>query len=224
MLKLSATILCALSLFSTSAFSQAAAPTPALATAPSAALAPAAAPATSAPAAEEKVTALLIIDIQDFYFPGGAMPLVNPEAASRNAARILGKFRKEGRLVVHVGHNAKDGVGFHETVAPISGEKIFYKNEANVFNGTDLLSYLKERKVQRLVIVGMQTHMCVEAAVRAAYDYGFECILVGDACATRNLKYKGREISAECVHDATLAALDRNYATVVDTETFCATY
>jgi len=202
MLKISAMVFCALFLFSAAVLSQ----------------------ATTAPPAEEKVTALLIIDIQDFYFPGGAMPLVRPEAASRNAARILEKFRKEGRLVIHVGHNAKNKMGFHASVAPISGEKVFYKNEVSAFNGTELLSYLKEQKVQRLVIVGMQTHMCVEAAVRAAYDLGFECILVEDACATRNLKYKDREIGAQDVHDATLSTLDRTYATVVDTETFLATY
>jgi nicotinamidase-related amidase len=202
MLKIWVMVFCALSLFSASVLSQTA----------------------TAPPAADKVMALLIIDIQDFYFPGGAMPLVGPEAASVNAARILEKFRTEGRLVVHVGHNAKDKMGFHEAVAPISGEKIFYKDEVSAFNGTDLLSYLKEQKVQRLVIVGMQTHMCVEAAVRAAYDLGFECVLVGDACATRNLKYKDREVSAECVQDATLSALDRTYATVVDTETFLAAY
>lgn len=202
MLKIWVMVFCALTLFSVSALSQ----------------------AVPAPPAKEKVTALLIIDIQDFYFPGGAMPLVGPEAASLNAARILEKFRKEGRLVVHVGHNAKDKMGFHEAVAPISGEKIFYKDEVSAFNGTDLLTYLREQKVQRLVIMGMQTHMCVEAAVRAASDYGFECVLVEDACATRNLKYKDREVSAEDVHAATLSTLDRNYATVVDTETFLAAY
>lgn len=202
MLKISVMVLCALTLFPVSALSQ----------------------AVPAPPAKEKATALLIIDIQDFYFPGGAMPLVGPEAASRNAARILEKFRAEGRLVVHVGHNAKDKMGFREAVAPKSDEKIFYKDEVSAFNGTDLLSYLKEQKVQRLVIMGMQTHMCVEAAVRAAYDLGFECILVGDACATRNLKYKDREVSAEDVHAATLSTLDRTYAAVVDTETFLATY
>ncbi len=180
--------------------------------------------AATAPPAEEKATALLIIDIQDFYFPGGAMPLVGPEEASRNGAKILEKFRAEGRLVIHVGHNAKSKMGFHASVAPIDGEKVFYKDEVNAFKGTDLLSYLREWKVQRLVIMGMQTHMCVEAAVRAASDFGFECILVGDACATRNLKYKNREISAEDVHAATLGTLDRTYATVLDTETFLATY
>ena len=202
MLTISAMVLCVLSMLSASAFSQ----------------------ARPAPPVEEKVMALLIIDIQDFYFPGGAMPLVGPEAASRNAARILEKFRKEGRPVIHVGHNAKNNTGFHASVAPKSGEKVFYKDEVSAFNGTDLFSYLKEQNVQRLVIMGMQTQMCVEAAVRAAYDLGFECILIGDACAARNLKYKNREISAEDVHDATLCTLDRTYATVVDTETFLATY
>jgi nicotinamidase-related amidase len=202
MLKIAAMVLCVLSLLSASVLSQSA----------------------TAPPAEEKVTALLIIDIQDFYFPGGAMPLARPEAASRNAAKILEKFRAEGRLVIHVGHNAKNNMGFHASVAPKSGEKIFYKDEVNAFNGTDLLSYLKEQKVRRLVIMGMQAHMCVEAAVRAASDFGFECILVGDACATRNLKYRNREISAEDVHAATLSTLDGAYAIVIDTETFLATY
>lgn len=178
--------------------------------------------ASTAPSQEETVTALLIIDIQDFYFPGGALPLHEPEAASLNAARILEKFRAEGRPVIHIGHKATDMIGFHATVTPKDGEKIFYKSEVSAFNGTDLLSYLRELKIQRLVIVGMQTHMCVEAAVRAAYDLGFECILVEDACATRNLKYKDREVSAEDVHAATLSTLDRTYATVIDTETFLA--
>ena len=176
----------------------------------------------SASLLDQKVTALLIIDIQDFYFPGGAMPLVGPEAASRNASRILEKFRREGRLVIHVGHNAKNNTGFHASVAPKSGEKVFYKDEVSAFNGTDLLPYLRENKVERLVICGMQTHMCVEGAVRAAYDLGFECILVRDACATRALPYGEKTIAADDVHLSTLATLDRNYAKVVDTDTFVA--
>jgi nicotinamidase-related amidase len=52
------------------------------------------------------------------------------------------------------------------------------------FRETPLLEYLKEREIQRLVIVGMMTHMCVEAAIRAADDLGFDTILIHDACAT----------------------------------------
>ena len=55
--------------------------------------------------ASEPTTALLIIDIQDFYFPGGKVPLVEPEAAAANAARVLAAFRAEDKPVVHIRHD-----------------------------------------------------------------------------------------------------------------------
>jgi nicotinamidase-related amidase len=57
-------------------------------------------------------TALILIDIQDFYFPGGSLPLVNPEAAAQKAANLLTWFRENKKLVVHIGHQAKTGTGF----------------------------------------------------------------------------------------------------------------
>jgi nicotinamidase-related amidase len=170
--------------------------------------------------ASEPTTALLIIDIQDFYFPGGAVPLVEPEAAAANAARVLAAFRAAGRPVVHVRHDVAPGGEIHTSVAPVEGEKVFTKTEVSCFNGTQVLAYLKEMGVERLVIVGMQTHMCLEAATRAAYDLGFECVVVGDACATRDLTYGNATVKAAEVHASTLATLDGNYAKVVDTETF----
>jgi len=148
------------------------------------------------------------------------MPLDNPEAAAGNCKRLLEKFRADKRLVVHVGHNASKGASFHADVAPLDGEKVVMKSEVSAFNGTDLLQYLRDNKVERLVICGMQTHMCVEGAARAAYDLGFECILVRDACATRALTYGEKTIAAEDVHLSTLATLERNYAKVVDTDAF----
>lgn len=168
-------------------------------------------------------TALLVIDVQDFYFPGGAMPLDHPEVASGNCGKLIEKFRADDRVIVHVAHNASKGAGFHADVTPREGEKVFVKDEVNVFNGTALLDYLRDNDIGRLVICGMQTHMCVEAAVRAAHDLGFECVLVRDACATRPLEFGGRTISAEDVHDSTLSTLDHTYATVVDTKAFLET-
>lgn len=66
----------------------------------------------------------------------------------------------------------------------------------------------------------MMTHMCVEAAVRAAHDYDFETTLIHDACATRALKYDAKEVSAADVHLSTLSSLNRYYARVLDTITF----
>lgn len=168
----------------------------------------------------EPVTALLLIDIQDFYFPGGKMPLVGPEAAAENASRVLATFRAAKRPVVHVRHEFEPGGSIHDAVAPIEGERVFTKTEVSCFNGTAVLAHLRELGVERLVIAGMQTHMCLEAATRAAYDLGFECVVVADACATRDLSYGGTTVPAADVHASTLATLDRTYATVTDTETF----
>lgn len=169
---------------------------------------------------ETSATALLLIDIQNFYFPGGMLPLVNPEAAGLNARKILDKFRENDLLVVHIRHNAQAGAEIHKSVSPIEGEKVVSKNYANAFKGTDLLEFLKSNKIQHLVIVGMQTHMCVEAATRAARDFGFDCTVIADACATRDLKYGDTVIKALDVHLSTLSSLNGVYAKVMTTEEY----
>jgi len=169
--------------------------------------------------AQDHKTALLIIDIQDFYFPGGKSALVEPVKAADNAAKLLGYFRKEKMLVIHVRHNAEPGGKINDRVKPLPDEKIFSKDAVNCFVGTDLLGYLKTNMTDTLVICGMQTHMCVEAATRAASDLGFKCILVHDACATKDLKFGDKVIKSEDVHYSTLATL-KNYAKVESTEEY----
>ena len=161
-------------------------------------------------------TALLVIDIQDFYFPGGKLPLANPEEASTKAAGLEKLFRDQHLPVIMIQHAG--GSPVHKNVAPLPGEKVITKKEANSFNGTDLLDYLKSLKIKRLVICGMQTQMCVEATTRAAYDFGFTCLVVQDACAARNLKYGDRTVIAADVHASTLAILNGYYAKVVNTK------
>lgn len=163
-------------------------------------------------------TALLIIDIQYFYFPGGSVPLFEPEKASDNAAEVLKVFREKEMLIVHIRHNAKSGGDIYPDVLPVKGEKVISKNEANSFNGTDLLKFLKEREIKNLVITGMQTHMCVEAATRAAYDLGFKCMVIEDACTTRDLKYGDETVPAKEVHFSTLSSLSGYYARISTTD------
>lgn len=166
-------------------------------------------------------TALMIVDIQDFYFPGEGPGLVNAESASLKAKEILEIFRKKNQLVVHVRHKSDKGFAIHKNVEPLSDEKIITKEEVNSFQNTDLLEYLKTNNISRLVIIGMQTHMCLEAAVRAANDHGFECIVIHDACATRDLKFNDKIVKAEDVHISTLATLaGGGYGKVIDLKTF----
>jgi nicotinamidase-related amidase len=164
-------------------------------------------------------TALLLIDIQNFYFPGGKMELVNPGKASQNASRLLKEFRKSGKLIVHIRHNSEPGGEINKIVMPLPEEKIISKNEVNSFLGTGLLEYLRSKSIDTIVICGMQTHMCVEAAVRAGSDLGFKCILIHDACTTRDLQFSDKTVKAEDVHYSTLSTL-KSYATVLSTDEF----
>lgn len=167
----------------------------------------------ASPAQAKDSTALILIDIQAFYFPGGSLPLDNPEEAAQKAAELLKFFREKGGTVIHVGHLAKSGTEFHPLVKPQEGEKILMKREVNAFLATDLDEFLRHQNVRHIVLCGMQTHMCLEGATRAAHDLGYHCTVAADACATRDLSFGGIVTKAAEVHAATLATLT-SYARV----------
>ena len=161
--------------------------------------------------------ALLVIDVQNFYFPGGRSELVEPVKAAEKAALAINRAREENNSVIYIQHNAAADMEIHELVKPVTGEAIFVKEEVNSFLGTGLTDHIKNLGVDTLVICGMQTQMCVEAAVRAAHDMGYAVILLHDACASRNLKFGDREVLAADVHASTLATL-KSYGEVMSVE------
>lgn len=174
-------------------------------------------------------TALLIIDIQNGYFPGGKMALEGSPQAAERAAELLAAFRARGLPVVHIQHiSARPGASFflpdtegvkiHAAVAPLPGETVFRKQYPNSFRDTPLLAHLREKAVDNLVVAGMMTHMCVDATVRAAFDHGLRCTLAHDACATRELVFEGRTVPAQQVHLTFLAALNGLYARIAGSE------
>ena len=173
-------------------------------------------------------TALIIIDVQNDYFPGGKNPLVEPLAAAKKAYGLLQCFRESGQRHVHVQHlSTRPGATFflpgdrgtdiHEAVAHFEGEPIVYKHHPNSFRETNLLEMLKAWGIERVVITGMMTHMCVDATARAAADFGFQVIIAEDACATRDLQYGDTTIPSELVHKSFLAAL-KSYGKVMKSE------
>ena len=164
-------------------------------------------------------TALILIDIQNFYFPGGAAALVEPEKAAEQAKILLNYFRENNGLVVHVKHDFNPGGEINELVKPLESEKVFTKKEVNAFLNTGLNDYLKQNNIRYVTLCGMQTHMCLEGGTRAAHDLGYECTVVEDACATRDLKYGEVTINAKEVHYSTLATL-KSYAKVISLNEF----
>ena len=170
-------------------------------------------------------SALLLIDIQNDYFPGGAMALEGSAEAGVRAGKLLADFRRAGRPVIHIQHLSLQagatfflpgtpGAEIHSCVAPQAGEPVIVKHFPNSFRDTTLLATLQEKGIDELVIAGMMTHMCVDATVRAAFDLAFRCHVASDACATRTLVFNGESVPAAHVHGAFLAALQAVYAKV----------
>jgi len=176
--------------------------------------------------------ALLLIDIQNDYFPGGAMELVGSLPAGVQAGKLLREFRQRSLPIIHIQHiSTRQGASFflpdsvgvqiHECVAPKVGETVFQKNFPNSFRETPLLEHLRKQDVTELVIAGMMTQMCIDTSTRAAADFGFACILAHDACATKALSFGGVTVSAEHVQTAFLAALNGSFARVLAVEEIC---
>lgn len=171
---------------------------------------------------------LLIIDIQNDYFPGGKMELAGSEQAGQVAGGLLKFFRQQKLPIVHVQHLARPGATFfipgtpgveiRPVVEPLTNETVIQKQYPNGFRETMLLAHLQQHDIRQLVVAGMMTHMCVDATTRAATDFGFECRIAQDACATRDLKLNEKVVSAPDVHGAFLAALNGTYGKVMSAD------
>lgn len=173
--------------------------------------------------------AIVVIDLQNEYWPGGNLPLEGIDAAAANAARVIAHGREAGDLIVNVRHEmpgapvfvpGSDGVEINEAVTPGEGEPVITKNFPNAFRETGLKALLDEKGIEEVVAVGAMSHMCVDATVRAANDLGYKTVTIHDACATRELDFDGTTVPADKVHAALMAALAFFYGEVIPTDTF----
>ena len=174
--------------------------------------------------------ALLLIDLQkgldhQAYYGGNRN---NPDAES-NARRILERWRELNLPVFHVQHSSqnpasplhasKPGFAIKEEVKPVTGEPVLVKNVNSAFIGTDLKERLDEAGIDTLIIVGLTTNHCVSTTVRMAGNYGYQTILISDATAAFDtVGINGEKYDAETIHLTSLASLNHEFATVVDTE------
>ncbi len=176
--------------------------------------------------------ALVVIDIQNEYFAGGAVPLPHAERAAAQAAAAIAAARGAGVEVIHIRHEEPDsdqyfvpgsnGAKTNSAVAPVDGEAVIVKHHPNSFLETDLAQRLAALGANRVAFCGMMTSMCVDATVRAAADLGLAPVLIDDACTAPDLEHRGTSVPADAVHAAFCAALGDDIATVVDTSEFTA--
>ena len=167
--------------------------------------------------------ALVIIDMQNDYFIGGNMELSGIDVAAENTKKLLLFYRKKAKPVYYIQHFSTyegaaffvpntTGVEINALLNPLESEKVIKKHFPNSFRETNLLEELQSANINHLTICGAMSHFCVDATTRAAFDLGFRCTLVTDACATRDLTFEGTKIPAGFVHGAFMAALSPVYA------------
>ena len=174
---------------------------------------------------------LLIVDVQNDYFSGGTMELRGMNEAAENCRCLLESFREQGEPLYHLQHLATRpgatffvpgtaGAEINQRVRPRDDETVITKHFPSAFRATDLQQRLEDDGIDTLVICGAMTHMCIDTTVRAAFDLGYRCELIADACATRDLEFGGRKLAAADVHAAFMAALSAPFARIDDTDSW----
>ncbi|RZI73127.1 MULTISPECIES: cysteine hydrolase family protein [unclassified Pseudomonas] len=177
-------------------------------------------------------TALIVVDIQNDYFPGGKWPLVGADAAADNAVKVVQAARDAGDLIVFILHESgadapfftpgSEGARLHPKVLNLEHEPVVLKHFPNSFRDTGLQALLEEKGIEHLVIIGSMSHMCIDATTRAAADLGYTVKVIHDACASRDLEFNGDVVPAAQVHAAFMSALGFAYAEVLNTEAYLA--
>lgn len=167
--------------------------------------------------------AFVAIDIQNDYTEEGAMPLEGMAGAVNRAQEALLHARANSLQIIIVQHIALDpqatffrpdteGAQLVDAFVPKPGDLHIVNHYPNAFRDTSLHERLQALQIPELVISGMMTHMCIDATVRAAIDYGLGVTLLSDATATRDLAFNGIVVEAKYVQATILAALSPTYA------------
>ena len=140
--------------------------------------------------------ALIVIDIQNDYFPTGAYPLHDTEAVLERTAQAVRRAQAQGVPVVLVQHVARkspspffnagtEGVQIHPALrAAAPDAPVVVKGHADSFLNTTLQETLAARGVDTLWLCGMMTHNCVTHTALSPQAQGYTLYVLEDLCTT----------------------------------------
>ncbi|MFF4579481.1 cysteine hydrolase family protein [Streptomyces sp. NPDC001389] len=166
-------------------------------------------------------SALIVIDVQKGFDEASFWgPRNNPDAED-NIAALMDAWQESGRPVVLVQHASlrpgsvlaadHPGYAFKDFVAERTGQEslLITKTVNSAFYGTpDLADWLEGRGIRQLVVVGIQTNMCVETTARMGGNLGYEVLVPLDATHTFDLAGPaGRTLTADQLAAATAVNL-----------------
>ena len=142
---------------------------------------------------------LIVIDMQKAMMDD---ELYAFESLVANIQKLIDAARKNGREVIYVQHDAGPDTGFTpgcaafeiaDEVAPRAPEKVFVKTINSCFGNGDFTAYLEEAKDDTLMIVGLQTNFCIDAAVKSAFERGYRVLVPEGAHSTFDNDYMSGE-------------------------------
>ncbi|HWK20607.1 MAG TPA: cysteine hydrolase family protein [Microbacteriaceae bacterium] len=140
---------------------------------------------------------LLVIDVQQ-GFADPVWGARNNPLAEANIAVLGAAWAASGRPIVVVRHDSvspgsplapgQPGNDLRAEVAVLPCDLLVTKSVNSAFYGEPALDpWLRERATRELVIVGVQTNMCVETTARMAGNLGYDVTVPLDATHTFDL-------------------------------------
>ncbi len=176
--------------------------------------------------------ALIIIDIQNDYFDGGAMALYQVEEMLQQSNKLIAYAKSHDHPIYIIQHIADEnasffvpkteGVQLHPKLDVSNATSVIQKHYPNSFRETTLQYELEQKGISKLIVCGAMTHMCIDTTIRAGFDLGYNVTLISDACATKDLLFRNHKVDAMDVQAAYLSALGQAFCKVVNTETLVA--
>jgi nicotinamidase-related amidase len=168
--------------------------------------------------------ALLVIDVQNDYFPDGKFPLWNTDAVLENIERAMGKANAKNIPVVIIQHiaNSKmgiapffnkgtEGAGIHPHIlAAAPNAPVVVKEFADSFEKTTLEETLTKLGVTELLICGMMTQNCVTHTAISKAAEKYSVTVLPDCCTTVD----------EMIHNIALHAVSTRVRLVPSSEAF----
>ena len=146
--------------------------------------------------------ALLVIDVQKDYFPGGKYVQWDTDRVLNNVVQLC-QLGVPTFFIQHIGTEASpffvpgtEGAELHDTLIPYrtpaicTGEqrcacyRCIPKTAADSFYGTELEDCLSELGVNRLYLCGMMTQNCVTHTAISKTAERYDVTVVGDACTS----------------------------------------
>lgn len=170
--------------------------------------------------------ALIVVDVQNEYFDGGALPISYPPHSFEQIKKAIAKAQEEGIFTVLVQHTSlKENAGafvrgshlweFHDDIKAITPSLYIEKNHASSFVGTDLNYRLRTLGIDTVTIIGYMTQNCCDATARDASQLGYNVEFLSDANGTLAFSNSAGEVSAEELHRSFLVAQTFGFSRVL---------